>query len=78
MTFSFGNVLQVFGLFSLDCQSVQYGDAAVSHCTRWQQRGAKRMGECVEHSTGVWLIEQQCVSGPVQQHTDPLGTFNNL
>lgn len=64
--------------FPLESPSVQYGHTAVSHCTRWQQRGAKRMVESVQHCTGVSLVEQQRLRGPVQKQTDPLGPLHNL
>jgi len=53
--------------------SVQYGDAAVSHGTRRQQRGTEVLCDIVQHSTGVWLVKQQRLTRPVQQQANLLG-----
>lgn len=57
---------------------MQYGDTAVSHRTRRQQRGAELMCDRVQHGTGVCLIKHQRLSWPVQQQADPLGSLHNL
>lgn len=63
---------------SFGCVSVQNSDAAVSNCKRWQQGGVEIMCEGVQHSAGVWLVEQQRPTGPVQQQADPLGSPRHL
>lgn len=58
--------------------SVQYSDTAVSHSTRQQQWGTEVLCDRVQHSTGVRLVKQQRLTGPVQQQTDPLGPPHHL
>lgn len=69
------NVEVVYDLLAL---SVQDGDAAVSHCTCRQQRGAEVMRDTVQHGAGVWLIKHERLTGPVQEQPDPLGSLHNL
>lgn len=57
---------------------MQYGDTAVCHSTRRQQRGAEVMCDRVQHGTGVWLIKQQHLTRPVQQQANSLGSPDNL
>lgn len=57
---------------------MQYGDTAVSHCKRRQQRGTELMCDTVQHGAGVWLVKQQRLTGPVQQQADPLGSPRHL
>lgn len=57
---------------------MQYGDAAVRHGKRRQQRGAEVMCDRVQHVAGVRLIKQQRLARPVQQQADPLGFPHHL
>lgn len=57
---------------------MHYGDTAVSHRTRRQQRGTEVVFDRVQHGTGVWLIKHQRLTLPVQQQADPLGSLHNL
>lgn len=57
---------------------MKYGDTAVRHGARRQQRGTEVMCDRVQHGAGVRLVEQQRVTRPVQQQADPLGSPRQL
>lgn len=73
-SFFFSNIFFV----SVPVLSVQYGDTLVSHCTCRQQRPTEEMRDGVQHSAGVWFIEHQRLTWPVQQQADPLGSLHHL
>lgn len=57
---------------------VQYSDTLVRHSTCRQQRPNEQMSDRVQHSAGVWFVEHQCLTWPVQQQADPLGSLHHL
>lgn len=57
---------------------MQYGYAAVRHPTRRQQRATEGMRDRVQDGAGVWLVEHQRLTRPVQQQADPLGFRHDL
>lgn len=63
----------LYSMYSVLAVSVQDGDAAVSHGTRWQQRGTEGMCDRVQHCNGVQLVKHQRLTRPVQQQADLLG-----
>lgn len=57
---------------------VQYSDTLVCHSTCRQQWPGEEMCDRVQHSAGVRFVEQQCLTGPVQQQADPLRPLHHL
>lgn len=59
-------------------RSVQYGDAAVRNSARRQQWRIEGVCDGVQHGAGVQLVEQQRLTGPVQQHSYTPGPLHHL
>lgn len=57
---------------------VHYSDTLVRHSTCRHQRPDEEMCDRVQYSAGVRFVEHQCLTWPVQQQADPLGSLHHL
>lgn len=51
---------------------------AVGHCTGRQQGGAEGVTGGMQDTEGVWVIEENCLTGPVHQYPNMPGSADNM
>lgn len=57
---------------------MQQCHTAVRHCTGRQQGGTEGVTGRMQDAVGVWVVEQNCLTGPVHQYPNMPGSSDNM
>lgn len=57
---------------------MQQCHTTVGHCTGRQQGGAEGVTGGMQDAVGVWVVEQNCLTGPVHQYPNMPGSADNI